>query len=396
MAARFLFTFSVQMQAVVIGWRMYDLTKDPLKLGLIGLVEAIPALTLALYAGYLVDRTKPLRAFQLVMITSFASSIVLLVSQSSLSTQVDYQVQLLYLSSFVTGIARAFAQPSLYSAVPRMVQRDLLPKASAWMSSTMQTSRVIGPAVGGVLYGWIGVFHSAAAICIGISFGIFCLLLIRQKIPAPIVQKTSSIKKELFEGVVFVFKHPILFPALTLDMISVLFGGVTALLPIYAAEILHVGSHGLGLLRGAPAAGALIASIWLTQRKFSHGAGRMLFIGVTGFGVSILVFAISHNFSLSLVALALSGAFDSVSMVIRSAAVQLASPDKMRGRISSVNTIFIGSSNELGQFESGIAATLLGTVPSAVFGGVVCLATVLVTAVLCPNLRKMNLDKIKA
>jgi MFS family permease len=202
------------------------------------------------------------------------------------------------------------------------------------------------------------------------------------------------VKAELLSGLKFVFSHPILFPALTLDMVSVLFGGVTALLPIYAAEILFVGPKGLGILRGAPAIGAAVMSFLLIRFDIKKNAGRYLFFGVAGFGACILVFALSHNFILSLVALTLSGAFDSISMVIRTSAVQLSSPENMRGRISAVNSIFIGSSNELGEFESGVAAKFLGAMPAAVLGGVVCLLTVGVTALVSPKLRKLDLSHL--
>jgi len=224
--------------------------------------------------------------------------------------------------------------------------------------------------------------------------GFFSLFWVRAN-PQPLARtEKKSIREELLIGVRFVFGHNILLPALALDMFAVLFGGVTALLPIYASDILSVGPKGLGVLRAGPAIGAVLTSFMLTRLDIRANAGRYLFIAVTGFGVSILVFAISKDFYLSLVALALSGAFDSVSMVIRTSAVQLASPENMRGRISAVNSIFIGSSNELGEFESGVAAKLMGTVPSAVFGGIICLLTAGFTAMLSPTLRKMNLHKL--
>jgi MFS family permease len=233
-------------------------------------------------------------------------------------------------------------------------------------------------------------------ICVLLVAAIVSMGLIEANPEAPPIVTKKNVKAELFSGVSFVFRHPILLPALTLDMISVFFGDMVALLPIFAAEILFVGPKGLGVLRAAPAFGAAIASYLLTRVNLREKAGPFLMTAVAGFGVCILVFALSRNFYLSLVVLALSGAFDSVSMVIRGAAVQLVSPDHMRGRISAVNSIFIGSSNELGQFESGLAAKLLGTVPSVVFGGIVCLLTVGVTSVLSPTLRKMSLDELEA
>jgi MFS family permease len=397
MSARFLFTFGVQMQAVIIGWRMYDLTHDPLHLGLIGLAEAIPALSLALYAGYIVDRSKPLKVYTWVLIGSLISALVLLVSSLEMGQLgLSAQVGALFLSSLITGLARGFSQPALFAAVPRIVPRSELPQASAWMTSALQIARISGPGLGGLIYGWLGVSATAGVICVILVAAVVSMGLIEAKPDAPPVATKKNMKQELFSGVSFVFRHPILLPALSLDMISVFFGDMVALLPIFAAEILFVGPKGLGVLRAAPAVGAAIASYLLTRVNLREKSGHLLMTAVAGFGVCILVFALSRNFYLSLAVLALSGAFDSVSMVIRGAAVQLVSPDPMRGRISAVNSIFIGSSNELGQFESGLAAKLLGTVPSVVFGGIVCLLTVGTTAVLSPTLRKMDLDKLEA
>jgi predicted MFS family arabinose efflux permease len=397
MAARFLFTLAVQIQAIVLGWRMYILTKDPLFLGLIGLVEAIPALGLALYAGYIVDRSRPLVVFRRVVETSFLSASILLVSQlPSTGAAERLQIAALFLSSFLTGAARAFSQPVVFSLVPRIIDRAHLPRASAWMTSSLQVARISGPALGGLFFGWMGVSASAAIVCLILLLAVGTLLIV-QASPQPLQTsaKSESRRTELLSGAKFVTRHPILLPALSLDMISVLFGGVTALLPIYAGEILMVGPKGLGALRAAPAIGAAITSLWLTTFDIRQRAGAWLFSAVTGFGICILVFAVSRSYLLSLLALALSGAFDSVSMVVRTSAVQLSSPDSMRGRISAVNSIFIGSSNEVGEFESGVVARLLGPVPAAVLGGIVCLATVLVAAFLSPGLRKLNLDELK-
>jgi MFS family permease len=396
MAARFLFTFSVQMQAVVVGWQVYALTHDPLALGLVGLAEAAPALGLALYAGYVVDRSRPLTVYSRVLLGSLLSGLVLLGSLFLGSRlALPGQVAALYIASFITGSARGFSQPAIFSTVPRLVRREDLPRASAWMSSAMQIARIAGPGVGGLIFGYFGMATASAAVCVTLVASLGCVTMIQTVIAAPPVPaQRPPIRKELLSGLSFVFGHPILLPALSLDMISVLFGGVTAMLPIYAREILRIGPQGLGLLRAAPAVGAAITSFWLTRIHIRARAGSWLFSAVAGFGICILIFAVSRDFTISLLALGLSGAFDSVSMVIRNVAVQLASPDEMRGRISAVNSIFIGSSNEIGQFESGVAARLLGTVPSVVFGGVMCLGTVAVAAILSPALRKMDLDKL--
>lgn len=401
MVARFFYTLAVAMQAVIIGWRMYGLTHDPLDLGLIGLVEAVPALGLALYAGYVVDRSRPLVVYQRVLLGSLLSGVVLFVSLfDGLRLSHQEQIVAVFLASFITGLARGFSQPAVYASVPRIVPRDQLSQASAWMTTAMQIARISGPALGGLLFGWIGILFASGAVCVALVAAFAATVLIQQKLSAPDLPenkspKNKSIKEELFLGAAFVFRHRILLPALTLDMVSVLFGGVTALLPIYASDILMTGPKGLGLLRAAPALGAVVTSLILTRVNLRESAGGALFTSVAGFGFSILVFGVSHNFALSMLALALSGAFDSVSMVIRTSAVQLVSPDSMRGRISAVNSIFIGSSNELGEFESGVAAKLLGTVPSVIFGGVMCLATVVTMAFVAPALRRMDLHALE-
>ena len=383
------------MQVIVLGWRMYELTKDALYLGFIGLAEAVPAISLALFAGYLVDRSRPLIVYRRLVFVSLTSGLILLFSQLPyFEVSLENQVPLLFVSSFLTGCARAFSQPAMYSLVPKLIPKTLLPKSSAWMSSAMQTARISGPAVGGILYGFVGVSGTAALVTVCLIITSIVLAFIEFDQPANNPERGASIKEDLLSGAKFVFKHPILFPALTLDMVSVLFGGVTALLPIYAAEVLFVGPTGLGILRAGPAIGAVMMSSWLITRDIKKKAGIKLFWAVGGFGLSILVFAMSRNYMLSLGALIVSGLFDSVSMVIRTSAVQLISPDHMRGRISAVNSIFIGSSNELGEFESGVAAKLMGAMPAAVFGGIVCLATVGIAAIICPTLRKMDLEEL--
>jgi MFS family permease len=395
--ARFLFTFAVQMQAVVLGWRVYEILKDPLALGFIGLTEAVPAIGLALFAGYIVDRMKPLLAYRRVMYVSLLSGVVVLLEHIFHSRMnVEMQVGLLYFGAFLTGTARAFAGPAIFASVPRMLSREELFKGTAFMSTAMQVARVAGPAVGGLVFGFWGAVASSSIVCIMLVAAILSMLLIRNEIPAPeLSKKHIPITEELLSGVKFVFNHPILFPALTLDMVSVLFGGVTALLPIFANDILMVGPKGLGFLRAAPAIGAALMGFYLAKNPEKYRTGRALFMSVAGFGLCILVFGVSTNFFLSVTALAASGMFDSVSMLIRSAAVQLTSPDHMRGKISAVNSIFIGSSNELGELESGIAAKFLGTVPAVYLGGVVCLVMVGLTAYLSPTLRKIDLSLVQ-
>ncbi len=396
MSARFFFTLGVQMQAIVLGWTMYDLTKDALYLGLIGLMEAIPALSLALFAGHIVDRNCPKIIYQRVLLISLTSALLLLFTQYFNETwELKTKMVLLFSSSFLTGCARAFSQPSIFALVPKLIPKNLLSISSTWMTSAMQTARMTGPALGGIAYGFFGAISTNVIICLCLLCAALSLKFINFKSSNSSKKSDLKIKDELLSGAKFVFTHPLLLPAMTLDMVSVFFGGVTALLPIYAAEILHVGPQGLGILRASPAIGAFFMSTLLLKTDLKTKSGSKFLWAVTGFGASILVFALSKSFLLSLFALALSGAFDSVSMVIRTTLVQLLSPDEMRGRISAVNSMFIGSSNELGEFESGLAVKFLGLVPAAVFGGIMCLTTVGIVAFVSPALRKLDLVNLE-
>lgn len=396
--ARFLFTLAVQMQALILGWRIYEILNDPLALGLIGLSEAIPAIGLAIFAGYVVDRMPPLLAYRRVMYVSLLSGLIVLsehLYQQQLSAYA--QAGFLYFAAFLTGAARSFSGPAIFASVPRMLTRDQLFKSTAFMSSSIQVARVAGPAAGGLAFGFVGAVFSSLIVCLLLLFAVGIMMLIKLDIPAPESNfKHASIKEELLSGANFVLAHPILLPALLLDMISVLFGGVTALLPIFAKEILMVGPKGLGFLRAAPAIGAALMAFFLSRYHEKFRNGRAFLIAVAGFGASILVFGLSRNYLLSVLALIASGAFDGISMIIRSAAVQLTSPDHMRGKISAVNSIFIGSSNEIGEFESGIAAKILGPVPAVYFGAGICLMTVGFVAFVSPALRKLDLAQLKS
>lgn len=390
--ARFLFTFAVQMQSVVLGWCIYEIFKSPLSLGLIGLTEAIPALGLALYAGVIVDRNRPLIIYRWVIFTSFISALLMFIETwQSHSWTLHAQAFALYGAAFLTGLARSFSQPAIFATIPRLVHRQQLVKATAIFSSSMQVARIAGPAAGGFIFGFYGAKTSSFIVCALLVISLVCLSFIKKEIPASSQKHKKSVREELFLGFQFVLRHPILFPAMTLDMVSVLFGGVTALLPIFANEILLVGPRGLGALRAAPAVGAALISFCHSSIPIKNNSGAWLFSCVTGFGLCILAFGLSTSFELSLLALIASGVFDGLSMIIRSSAVQLSSPDSMRGKISAVNSIFIGSSNELGEVESGLAAEALGVIPSVYFGTVMCLLTVGIVAYFYPALRKMNL-----
>lgn len=379
-ASRFCFSFAVQAQAIIMGWQLYELTRKPLDLGLVGLFEAIPALSLALFAGYWVDRYNPKKIFLGVLGVSFLSISVALTAKDS---------NQIFLAAIITGFARSFSGPSIQTLIPRLIPREKLNEASAWTTSAIKLSSILGPALGGTLLGVFGtnVAYGFSLVILTIGF-IFNLLIEYSHEP-----KLSE-RPKFFEGLQFVLKHKLLLSALSLDMFAVFFGGVVAVLPIYAKEILNVGPTGLGFLRSSASIGAIIMSIYLIKNPITKNAGTLLIRSVLGFGVCVIVFALSKNFILSCIALALSGALDSISMVIRAAIVQLCSPEEMRGRISAVNYFFIGSSNELGALESGTAAHLLGIVPSVVFGGCMTIVTVLTTLKLVPEIKKLDLDKI--
>lgn len=395
-AVRFCFTLAIQMQAVLLGWQMYQLTESALFLGLVGLSEAIPAIGFALYAGYYVDNRKPIPVLHKLLIVSLFSALLMFMAQrSGVNMPLQLRVGALFVSSFLTGAVRAFAHPTIYTLVPSMVPRELLPRSAAIASSTLQVARISGPALGGLLYGFLGVSNSAAILCGILILSLLISLTIKiAPRAANLSPESNSVMDNLLLGVKFVWRHSILFPAMALDMVSVFLGGVTALLPIYVKEILHVGAIELGLLRSAPAIGAFLSSLVLVYMPLRRNEGLAMFGAVAGFGVSILVFALSQSLWLSMAALVASGAFDSVSVIIRSSAIQLSSPDEIRGRVSSVNSVFVSSSNELGEFESGMMAAVVGPVITAIFGGCACLVTVFIMIFRYPALRKLQLSEL--
>ncbi len=386
-SVRFFGSFAIQLQAVTLGWQMYRFTRDPLDLGLIGLAEAVPAISLALFAGYIVDRSNPKRVMLWVIFVSLTSILLSWYAKSPDD---------LLIAAFLTGCARSFYSPCFQSLTSRVVEKENINRAVALSTSAMKLAYMLGPVSAGFLIAWNG---AETAYLVGSSLLFFALgfafTLTYDHQPFRYVEKKSvAFIEDLLAGLKFVFKNKILLSALTLDMFAVLFGGVTALLPMISEEILHSGPTGLGFLRASPAIGAITTTLWLIRKPVNKGAGKLLLLVVTGFGVCILTFALSKNIYLSCVLLSLSGGLDSVSMVIRGSIVQLCSPESMRGRIAAVNSIFIGSSNEIGAFESGVAARLLGLAPSILFGGIMTLLTVALIAHLVPELRKLDLDSL--
>ncbi len=391
---RFFLTLAFQLQAVVLGWQVYEIKKDPLFLGFIGLAEAIPALSLALFGGHTVDRGQPLRIYRSMVVLAALSALILLGTAGGLlGVSSEQKIYFIFGVTFASGVIRAFAWPSVFALTPKLVAREELPLAQTWMSATFQTAAISGPAIGGMLYAWGGPAATYSTIFAMLLIGVTCAFLIRIDRFERRIDNQETLAASLTSGLKFVFSQQVILGALALDMFAVLFGGATALLPIFASEILMSGPQSLGLLRASPAVGALCMNFFLIHRPLGRSAGKVLFFAVTGFGACMIGFGLSKTLWLSVVFLGVSGALDSISVIVRHTALQLATPDAMRGRVSAVNMIFIGSSNEIGEFESGLAARLLGTVPSVVFGGCMTFVVVAATAVLAPKLRKMEFEK---
>lgn len=395
LVARFAMVFAWAMQFIVIEWQVYSLTKDPLSLGIIGLMEVIPAVSMALFAGHIVDQkekrnllVKCLLGFSIISLGLFV------LSWPDLSTRIGSKVLLwsIYILVFFGGIVRAFLGPTVFSLIALIVPKRLYPNAATWSSTTWQMASVLGPAVAGFSIGLIGVHWS---MCLIFFFTLIALLGVLQISQKPILNPKigEPVMQSLKEGIQYVFKTKAIFGALTLDMIAVLFGGAVALLPIYAQDILHVGSEGFGILRAAPAVGAALMMFGSTRFPLHKFAGKKLLLAVFIFGICMIVFGLSTSFWLSVAALFVSGAVDGVSMIIRQTILQLKTPDHMRGRVASVNSMFVGSSNELGAFESGVTAKLMGTVTAVVFGGCMTLLTVGITTFAIPSFRKLDLRK---
>ncbi|NUO64627.1 MAG: MFS transporter [Gemmatimonadaceae bacterium] len=383
------FTLGTQIQAVVVAWQVYELTKDPLSLGLVGLAEALPFISAALYAGHIADRHNRKQLAVTAMAVQTLCALTLLTYTVRPHLVELGRVWPIYAVMLVSGLARSFQQPARTALGAEIVPRETYANAVAWRSSLWQFAAVIGPALGGMLYGFSGARMSylAEAVLCGIGAVLFGRILYTRR-PA-VAHDNTGIAENLTVGIRFLLKQKELLGAQVLDLFSVLFGGAPALLPIFTSEILKVGPQGLGILRAAPAAGAVVMSVVLTHRRLRN-AGRMLFLAVAGFGLCWIFFALSRSFWLSLVLLALSGMLDNVSVVIRSTLLTIRTPEHLLGRVSAVNQIFIGSSNEIGEFESGVAARLLGAVRSVVVGGVLTLGVVGVTAWRVPALRELD------
>lgn len=392
---RFVLVFAWSMQFIVIEWQVYSLTKDPLSLGIIGLMEIIPALSMALFAGHIVDQREKRNLFLwCIGLFSMISLSLFFLSKDSVMTLWNQKSILYCIYGFVFfgGLLRAFFGPTIFSLVALIVPKKIYPNAATWSSSTWQMASILGPAVAGLTINWMGVHWSLCVVFILVVLSFLLGLLISRK-PVLNPKIGEPVIQSLKEGVRFVFQTKAILGALSLDMIAVLFGGAVALLPVFAQDILKVGPEGFGVLRAAPAVGAFLTMLTTAYIPISRRAGMKLLIAVFGFGISIIVFGLSSVFWISVVALFFSGVTDGVSMVIRQTILQLKTPDDMRGRVSSVNSMFVGSSNELGAFESGLTAKLMGTVRAVVFGGTMTMITVFTTGIVSPSFRNLDLEK---
>lgn len=389
---RLLAMLSYQIVAVTVGWHIYGITRDALALGLIGLTEVVPYFCFALFAGYAVDH---MRRRRLGMYACLGLLLTTLVLAGVASGHIpSFGTLTIYAAIAVNGVVRAFLSPVYMALFARVLPREQYARGAGIGSVVMQSGLVLGPAMGGLLVAWGGnalAYLVAAGFAAAAAIAIISLRVTEP--PAP--PERAPIFRSIGEGLRFVFNNQIVLGAQALDMFSVLFGGAVALLPAFISDILHLGPEALGLLRAAPAAGAVLVGLWLARRPPTRNAGRLLLFAVAGFGLCIIGFAISRQIWISALMLMLSGMCDGVSVVLRSTILQLATPDEMRGRVSSINGIFIGSSNELGAFESGLAAKLLGLVPSVIFGGMMTLGVVGTTAWKAPKLRRLNLQDLQ-
>lgn len=389
---RLLFIAGLRMTPVLLGWRLYEVTGSKLSIGVLGLSEVIPAIALALPAGVKVDRSNKHKLISICIALYFFLLLGLLTVTSAWFEQNTSRKAIewsIYALVFGTGVVRAYSGAAFNSFMAQLVPVSSLVKAVSINSMVWLTAAVIGPASAGLLMGYTSITTAFFIACSLILAGFFLFQKIK---PKPISWQPPNGKtwEGVKEGLRFVFGQKALLGAMSLDMFAVLFGGATGLLPVFAMDILHIGPQSLGWLVSATYIGNFIAIAWLIHKPLKNKQGRTLLYAVAGFGICILVFALSKNFWLSFAALLISGLFDGISVIIRGTIVQLFVPDEMRGRVSSVNSIFINSSNELGQFESGVAASLMGTVPSVIFGGFMTLLVTIITWIKAPTLRKFE------
>jgi len=388
--ARFCVTLAIQMQAVIVAWQVYEITKDPLSLGLIGLAEAVPSIAVSLYAGHLADILSRKKIIITCMGTLLLCSCLLLgFTLQPKAFFVLNGVTPIYVVIFISGIARGFLTPANFSFMPQLVPRELYPNAITWNSTLWETASIAGPPIGGLLYGLFGISVAYVTDVVLVLAGLLLALSVAPRAVPPSTQE-EGVYEKIKAGLRFVFQNKIVLSAISLDLFAVLFGGAVALLPIFADEILHVGKIGLGFLRAAPGVGALLMALYLVHHPIQKNTGKILLYCVAGFGACMILFGLSTNIWISMFLLMMSGVFDCVSVIIRGTLLQTLTPENMKGRVSAVNNIFIGSSNEIGMFESGLAARLLGTVPSVILGGFLTIGVVSITGWFSKSLRTLQ------
>ena len=382
MLARFLTTTSSEMQSVAVGWQVYEITHRPLDLGLVGLAQFLPGICLFLLAGHTADRIARNKILQ-TCYASFSLCSLLLLALTAHGISSAYPI---YFVLLLNGTVRAFNAPAGQAMLPLLVSKEDFPNAVAWSASIFQTATIAGPMIGGILYGLTGspvVVYTFAAIAYFAAFLCFRAIKLGSS-------EALGASGMVFEGLRYIGQNRLILGAISLDLFAVLLGGAVALLPVYAREILKIGATGLGILRSAPGVGAVVTAVVVAHWPLRRRAGAIMLACVFAFGVFTVVFGLSRNVVLSLIMLILVGASDMVSVIVRHTMIQLATPDNMRGRVSAVNMVFIGASNEVGQFESGLTAHWFGTVPAVVIGGLGTMAIVLGWAWLFPTLRRVD------
>lgn len=381
------------MASTLIAWQVYKITKDPLALGLIGLFEVLPFMSVTLFAGHYVDKFSRKKIIFIADLALLLCSVVLAIySIDSIYNKIALGVWVIYIINMITGVARAFLFPAMTALRANIIKGELIQNSIAWNVNVWYTAAIAGPALAGILFDSAGIVFSYALSAF--FFLLAILSLIRIKEPGiPENMKSEDIWSSLKEGIRFVFTRKIILGAITLDLFAVLFGGLVALLPVFAAEVFHINASGLGLLRAAPFIGALTSGLILAAKPIKSKVGYVLLTSVGLFGISNLCFSLSTNLLFAFVFMALSGAFDNVSVFIRHTIMQLYVPDNMRGRVSAVEGIFISSSNELGSFESGFAAKLMGLIPSVIFGSCMTFLSVGLTTWLAPDMKKLDWTK---
>lgn len=392
MMGRFTFIMSLRMMSTLVGWWIYELTNDPFAIGLIGLSEVIPALSMALYAGHVIDISEKKKMIRTGISLYFVVALLLLLLSTRYSNAHltnGNKALIIYGLIFCTGIVRSFTGPVFSAILALIVPRNILQNATTWSQGSWLSASVTGHATGGFLIALLGNTGTLTVICCLQVIAFLFLSQLKPKIP---LQKKGEKKtwESVKEGLQFVFKTKEILGAFSLDMFAVLFGGAVAMIPVYAKDILKVGPMGFGWLNAAIDIGSILIIITLTIFPMKKAQGKKLFFAVAGFGACIILFALSRWFLLSFAALLIAGMLDGISVVVRGTVMQLKTPDNMRGRVSSVGSMFINSSNELGQFESGMAARLMGVTPSVVFGGCMTLLVVIITWLKAPTLRKFQ------